>query len=267
MSACDTLSLELLHVAPEHASERPPLLFVHGAYVGAWCWAEHFLPYFADRGWDAYAVSLSGHGKSPGHEYLDALSIDDYVRDVHEAIAVLPKLPIIVGHSMGGFILQRLLEKISLPAAVLLCSVPPRGMWATTLGLAFQRPGLLYALTRFAGGGPIGPDALRDALFYQPVSPALLERYFFKMHNESQRAVWDMQGFVTPKPMPENCPHRLVLGAEFDALVSQADVYLTAAGWEVEPQIIPGIGHGVMLEQGWESAASRIADWLDGITF
>ena len=27
-----------------------PLLFVHGAWHAAWCWDEHFLSYFADRG-------------------------------------------------------------------------------------------------------------------------------------------------------------------------------------------------------------------------
>lgn len=30
---------------------RAPLLFVHGAFIGAWCWDEHFLKYFADLGW------------------------------------------------------------------------------------------------------------------------------------------------------------------------------------------------------------------------
>ena len=32
------------------ASTRPPLVFVHGSYHAAWCFAEHFMPYFAERG-------------------------------------------------------------------------------------------------------------------------------------------------------------------------------------------------------------------------
>jgi len=27
-----------------------PLVFVHGAWHGAWCWDEFFLPCFADKG-------------------------------------------------------------------------------------------------------------------------------------------------------------------------------------------------------------------------
>ena len=61
--------------------------FIHGAYVSAWCWDEHFLPWFARRGWQAYAVSLSGHGRSRQREHLDSYSIDDYVRDVAEVAA------------------------------------------------------------------------------------------------------------------------------------------------------------------------------------
>lgn len=50
-----------LHNAPRSKPSpvaRPPLLCVHGSYHGAWCWAERFMPYFAARGYDVYAVSL-----------------------------------------------------------------------------------------------------------------------------------------------------------------------------------------------------------------
>lgn len=44
----------------EKSEKRPPLVFVHGSYHAAWCWAEHWLPFFADSGFDCYAVSLLG---------------------------------------------------------------------------------------------------------------------------------------------------------------------------------------------------------------
>jgi len=49
---------------PETARDAPPLLFVHGICHGAWCWEEHFLPWFAERGFEAHAVDLRGHGAS-----------------------------------------------------------------------------------------------------------------------------------------------------------------------------------------------------------
>ena len=41
---------------------RPvPFHFVHAAWHAAWCWDEHFLSFFADKGYRALAVSLRGH--------------------------------------------------------------------------------------------------------------------------------------------------------------------------------------------------------------
>jgi alpha-beta hydrolase superfamily lysophospholipase len=63
------------------------LLFIHGAYTAAWCWEEHFLPFFAEAGYAAYALSLSGHGATPGRKHLDSFSINDYVKDVVTTVA------------------------------------------------------------------------------------------------------------------------------------------------------------------------------------
>jgi hypothetical protein len=44
------VELEVISRQPERRRFKTPLLFVHGAWHGAWCWEEKFLPYFADRG-------------------------------------------------------------------------------------------------------------------------------------------------------------------------------------------------------------------------
>ena len=43
---------------PAEPGGRPPLIFIHGAWHGAWCW-ERFLDYFAARGYPCYAVDLA----------------------------------------------------------------------------------------------------------------------------------------------------------------------------------------------------------------
>lgn len=87
------MTLEILQAAPRDpemvalSRRRPPLLFVHGAFCGAWIWNEHFLPHFADRGWEAYAVSLRGHGGSGDRNRLDEYGIGHFIADVGEAMA------------------------------------------------------------------------------------------------------------------------------------------------------------------------------------
>ena len=72
---------EVLSVLPEEDLGRPPLLFVHGVAHGAWCFAEHWLPAAAQRGYPAYAVSLRGHGGSGGAAHLGRALQRDYVHD------------------------------------------------------------------------------------------------------------------------------------------------------------------------------------------
>ena len=129
-----TPRLELLTHLPPAGPHRTPLLFVHGAYSGAWCWEEHFLPYFAARGHPAYALSLRGHGASAGRESLALASISDYVEDVAHAVRRFQTPPVLVGHSMGGLVVQRYLERHDVPAAVLMASVPPTGLWLASAG-------------------------------------------------------------------------------------------------------------------------------------
>ena len=105
-------SHEVLVHLPVGKPKAPPLLFIHGAYTAAWCWEEHFLPFFAAAGYPAYAVSLSGHGASPGRKHLDSFSIADYVKAVATVVATLPAPPVLGGHSRCGFVLPKYREVI-----------------------------------------------------------------------------------------------------------------------------------------------------------
>lgn len=255
--------LEVLVRSPEGVPARAtPLLFVHGAYTGAWCWDEYFLPYFAALGYSSYALSLSGHGHSRRRGLLDSFSIGDYVADVQEVVAALPAPPVLIGHSMGGMVVQKYLEQGEVPAAVLLCSVPPQGLMSSAFGLMFNKPGVLADLNRMMGGGPPDLDSIREALFHQPIDPERLLRYAKLSQPESHRAIWDMTLFNLPHVSRMHRPPLLILGAEHDHLIAPSQVQMTASTYETEAHIFAGMGHGVMLERGWETVAAHIADWL-----
>jgi pimeloyl-ACP methyl ester carboxylesterase len=52
----------------------------------------------------------------------------DYLDDVQSATDSLGSQPVLIGHSMGGFIVQKYLAKRRAPAAVLMASIPPQGV-------------------------------------------------------------------------------------------------------------------------------------------
>lgn len=86
------------------------IVLVHGICHGAWCW-ENFIDYFADRGYQCYAVSLRGHGKSDGCDQLQTFRLSDYVEDVKTVVELCAKesqmKPFLLGHSMGGAVVQQ----------------------------------------------------------------------------------------------------------------------------------------------------------------
>lgn len=262
MSRSRFQDLEVIARTPKGAAQPTPLLFIHGAFTAAWCWEEHFLPFFAEAGYAAYAVSLSGHGGSRGRDRLDSLSIADYVADVAEVAVGLPVPPVLIGHSMGGFVVQKYLESHKAPAAVLMCAVPPQGLMSAAMGMFFSRPSLFQDLNRLMGGGQVALESLREALFAQPVAVDDLARFYRWSQPESHRAIWDMSLFGLPQPGRMHRPPMLVLGAEFDHLMPSSTVEMTARTYEVPAEIFPGLGHGLMLERDWRLPAKRILNWL-----
>ncbi|MDX5445965.1 MAG: alpha/beta hydrolase [Zoogloeaceae bacterium] len=254
--------LEVIHRAPAGNPRPLPLLFVHGAYTGAWCWDEHFLPFFAEHGYAAWAVSLSGHGRSEGHDALDSLRLQDYVDDVADTMATLPAAPVLIGHSMGGLVVQKVLERRTAPGAALLCSVPSRGLGPSMLDMMLHRPGLLLALNAILSGRQPEPDRIREALFHQPVDDVRLRRFVRRCQPESMRALWDMTAFDLPQPWRMHRVPMLVIGAGADRLIPPAEVEVGALALAVQATIFPDLGHAVMLERDWQRVAQHVLDWL-----
>jgi non-heme chloroperoxidase len=254
--------LELIQVIPAQANQAPPLLLIHGAFSGAWCWQKHFIPYWAAQGYRCYALSLAGHGASEDHAMLDTYSIADYVSNVERIVAELPQAPVLIGHSMGGFVVQKYLERQAAAGAILLSSVPPQGLWGSSVNLLLTRPTVLHDLNRVLGGGQPNLEVLQQALFYQAIPATELAEFYQKMQPESHRAVWDMTLFDLPQTFKIHPTPIAVMGGAQDVLIPPTQMRMTGWSYGVETQLFANLGHALMLEPGWEVAAQAISDWL-----
>jgi pimeloyl-ACP methyl ester carboxylesterase len=259
------MQLEMISRAPAGAAKATPLLFIHGAYSAAWIWDQHFLPYFADLGYPAHAVSLRGHGKSEGRDGLLFARLRDYVADVEQAIATLPSAPILIGHSLGGMIVQKLMHQRSLPAAVLMASAPPHGMIPSMFGMAFTNPGLFREMALVQTFGPEIVNGLnvRQALFCDDTPDEDVTRYMHRFQPESTLVVLDLMGLDLPPSIPTLDIPVLVIGAENDCFVFPGAVHATADTYQTRAEIFPGMAHAMMLDHNWRRVADHIAAWLE----
>ena len=262
------MQLEVITREPTADAHPTPVLFVHGMWHAAWCWSEHFLPYFAQHGYKSYALSLRGHGASEGRERLRWTSLADFVSDVAQVSdqleGQLARPPVLVGHSMGGIIVQKYLESRQAPAAVLLASAPPKGLIPATLRVARHHPliflkvNLTFSLIHNIGT----PELYKEAFFSANIPERQLTAYHARVQDESFRAYADMMALNLPRPERVGTP-MLVLGTTGDNLIAPSEVEATAKAYKTRAEFFPDMGHAMMLDMGWQAVADRILDWLN----
>lgn len=244
---------------------KHPLVFVHGAYTGAWCWNEHFLTWFADRGFETVAFSLRGHGGSGDRPLRSLASIDDYVEDLEEVVETLGQEPVLIGHSMGGYIVQKYLEKHSAEAAILMASVPPEGLIVSNAMMAMAQPDLFFQMFWLQAIGP--HTFLRERLGRAMLSPDIARDegmiYFGRLETESQRAISDMMGGNPIFLTKDDVPPMLVLGARNDEIIQSELTRHTAHRYGADYALIDDIHHAMMLDKNWAKVAETMLAWLE----
>jgi len=261
------LRLEILPAIPETETPQTldalPILMVHGAWHNAGCW-QLFSDYFRSQGHTCHAVSLRGHGGSDNDRSLKLTRLDGYVADVGRAVADLVaaygRKPVLIGHSMGGLVVQKYLEQDpDIPHGVLLASSPIQGVWRVALSLTMRHPllslkaNLTWSLWPYVGS----PDLARDAFFSEDISAEDLAARFAALQDEAYLAFLDMLIFRLPKPARVKTPV-LVLGGENDNIFSVPEVEATAHAYGTQAKIFKGMAHNMMQEKDWRDVADHI---------
>ena len=232
---------------------KETIVFVHGMAHGAWCWEEHFIPFFEKLGYNCVAFDLPGH-EVQGSTRRISYSLGDYVEALHRVVANLEAPPIIIGHSMGGMILQKFLQKGHCKKAILLASVPPSGVLMASIRALFRYPGLIPYLLQLnlKGGFKKYPQLMFN-------DPDLCERYAPLMCAESFVAYL---GLMLPLKHRTSVP-LLVVGGSADGLITVQEFADTANHYNAQLEIIEGGSHDLMLDEDFEKTAEGIKSWLE----
>jgi len=257
--------IHTLHRPAVGAKRYPPLLFVHGGYATAGCWDAYFLPWFSSRGFNCHALDLAGHGASEVRARLDSYGLDDYADDVAQVAQKLDVPPILIGHSMGTAVVERYLERHQAPAAVLMAPVPPTGILGATMKIALTDPAFFGEQARATRGEYTAEtlETIRDVYYSAETTSEDLIRFGPLFQSESRRAILDLTLLAMHFGGRRPALPVLVVGGERDAVFPPAVLGFTAARWQAEVAVIPRAGHTLMLDAHWQTAASRIADWIE----
>lgn len=273
MSQFQPYTINVIEQGPNgEPNQRPTLFFVHGGGMGAWVWSEHFLPYFAGHGYHVAALDLRGHGASAGRADLARFRLDDYVDDVVVAATRLAmredgRAPVLIGHSLGGAIVQRILDQgvFATRAAALLAPIPRGEGWALATQAAIQVFGR-DRMTRMR-------QTRNSALLYETAELARTAFFAPDMPAEQARAYWerlqpeswldgDLERFARVLPQPV-APPLLVLAGQLDRPFPPEAAKRTANYYQATFEVIEGVAHDMMLDVQWERAADSLRAWLE----
>ncbi|MFE1598293.1 alpha/beta hydrolase [Methylobacterium sp. ID0610] len=265
IARADGPALEWIEARPLGQPRGAPLLFVHGAFGAAWIWQEIFLPHLSRRGRRVAAVSLRGHGGSQGKRHLREASLGDYLDDVRAAVRHCGEPPVLVGHSLGGLLAQRLIGQVPLRGLILLAPIPPDGLALVGARIALTDPG--FWLEAFAGSILPGREPamalFRHWLFSEGLPLERARRYAARMSAESPLALAEAHW---PAPMRSaafaGLP-ALVVGGAQDRMIWPATTWRTALYHGAAHHTVPDIAHFLQLDHGAESVARLMLDWMD----
>src|SRR5580700_10334363 len=255
-----------------------PAIFIHGLWLHATSWSP-WLDLFRDAGYEPIAPGWPNEPPTvelarEHPEVVANVGIDEVTSQMAQLIDGLDATPIIVGHSFGGLIAEKLLGEGYGAAAVAIDPAQIKGV--LPLPLAQLRAGLpalgnpanrhkAVSLTskefRFGFGNALSQDE-SDTLFERWTIPSPARPLFeaavanFSLHSPAK----------VDTANTERGPLLLISGTD-DHTVPDRVTRSTLKQYRdssavTELKQFEGRGHSLTIDEGWKDLADTVLDWL-----
>src|SRR5215472_17942798 len=255
-----------------------PVVFVHGLWLHASSW-EPWAELFRESGYEPLTPGWPGDPdtveearNNPGQ--IAGKGIDEVVAHYAQVIAGLDARPVVVGHSFGGLIVQRLLGQDLAAAAVAIDPAPIKGVLylppsaLKVASVALRRPAnrnLAVALTPEQWHYGFG-----NALSEQE-SAELYDRWNIPSPGKPLFEA-ALANFTPSSPAKVNTANKsrgplLITAGGKDHTVPHAISTATRRLYHKSPAItdlreFPDRGHSLTIDHGWREVAQTALDWL-----
>jgi pimeloyl-ACP methyl ester carboxylesterase len=257
---------------------RTPVIFVHGLWLHADSWGP-WVDLFREAGYEPQAPGWPGDAPTVEEtrrqpDRVAGHGVEDVVRHYAGVIEGLGTKPIVIGHSFGGLIVQRLLGENLAAAAVGIDPAPPKGVLflppsaLRVASVALKSPAnrnravtLTKQQFRYGFGNAVSEQE-SDELYERWTIPSPGKPLF-------EAALASFTPSSPAKVDAKNAsrgPLLLTSGGE-DHTVPPAIVKQNLRLYRKSPAVtdvkeFPGKGHSLCIDSGWREVADAVLAWL-----
>ena len=264
------------------ATTTTPVVFIHGLWLHADSWSP-WADLFREHGYEPVAPGWPGDGgtveetrsaseRVAGHG-IDAV-VDEYARAIDVLARAWRRMPIVIGHSFGGLIVQRLLAENKAVAGVALDPAPIKGVLylppsaLRVASVALRNPAnrnravsLTREQFRYGFGNAVSEEEAQE--LYDTYSVAgsgvpVFQAAFANFNPRSETKVDNKTGDRGPM---------LVISGELDHQVPHAISHATYKRQSKNEGItefneLAGRGHSLTIDAGWREVAQVSLDFV-----
>lgn len=262
---------EATQVAAANASGKQPVVFIHGLWLLASSW-DAWKTYFEQRGYATVAIDWPGDSASveadtTGAGGLAGLGVAEVTEHALAVIAQLTLKPLVIGHSFGGLIAQKVAGEGKSAATVAIDPAPFKGVLPLPFtALKASSPVLLHPANKgkvvrltaeqFRYGFANAVDADEAAALYDTFHVAGPGRPLFQVATAN---VNPRSATAADTRNPERGPLLIISGGK-DNTVPHAIAHASYRLQSRNPGVtefneIAGRGHSLVIDGGWGDVA------------
>jgi pimeloyl-ACP methyl ester carboxylesterase len=248
------------------------IVLIHGNFVNNNSWAE-WKQYYEQKGYTVYTPANPGHGGNPSelrtnvHPDLVKTGFIDVVNNINKLLRTLPEKPLIIGHSMAGMAVLKLIELDKAAAGVSIDGAPPKNVFPPFQTLKTVLPAFgFFSFDKYF----MGSRKWYDYAFFNTLSEPEKRNAFEKFavpesYKVSRELVLNSYSNIDFKK-----PHApiLFIGGASDNIFPP-DLTKTIAKKYKDPnsrvdiKIFNGKSHFICGQPGWEEIADFILNWYE----
>ena len=250
------------------------IILIHGNFVNNLTWSA-WKSRYEQKGYTVHTPANPGHEGNPAqlrakvHPDLTKTGFIDVVNNIIKLIDTLPEEPLVIGHSMAGMAVMKLIELGKAAAGVSIDGAPPKNVFPpfSTIRIAFPAFGFLPGKAYFMGSQQWYNKAFFNTLPDAEKVPAFEAYAVPESHKVSQQLVLNSYANIDFKK-----PHAplLFIGGGSDAIFPPSLTKKLAGKYSdknsrVDVRIYEGKSHFICGEMGWEVIADEIIKWYESL--